>query len=358
MVESDASHSQHVREGIRNFYSELTFHKFLGLAGAIIIGIAIIYLFLPLADALLGGGLLAYTMRPLHNKFENILGSKRGAAAITTVLTASPILTALIYGLGLLLGEVSNLTVQTEAVQQSILTRALAAFHFTPGVLEKIVLILNPYLNRFLASLSETVSNIARWSVILFFMFLTMYYVLTRNFSDIINEYLEKSLMESEKAIFKVFWTSVNRVMRSMLYGHILVSILIGLIAAAGYSLIQVPFPLLLAIITMALALLPLIGAWMVYIPISLMYFMAGDLERGISLLLFGVIFLNLLPDFVIRPRLVGRAAEISDFIVILGFITGTLAFGPMGLIYGPFIMGLGKGLLDGYAQLCQCQIQ
>ena len=70
-------------------------------------------------------------------------------------------------------------------------------------------------------------------------------------------------------------------------------------------------YPLVWGMVIAAFSLLPIIGPRTVYFPMSLYYLLTQDYMTGFFLLLFGVIFLDVIPGNVIRPRLAMKGASI-----------------------------------------------
>ncbi len=68
-------------------------------------------------------------------------------------------------------------------------------------------------------------------------------------------------------------------------------------------------------------------------------------------MIVFGIIFLTLIPDLYIRPKLVARGSEIHPLLFIIGFFGGELIFGLKGVIIGPLILGLAQGIVTLYVK-------
>jgi predicted PurR-regulated permease PerM len=53
--------------------------------------------------------------------------------------------------------------------------------------------------------------------------------------------------------------------------------------------------------------------------------------------------------DNFLRPRLVGKDAEMPDLLILIGTLGGLFLFGPIGFIVGPVVCGLFLTALDIY---------
>jgi predicted PurR-regulated permease PerM len=99
-----------------------------------------------------------------------------------------------------------------------------------------------------------------------------------------------------------------------------------------------VPYPILSGILTGIVALIPILGAWLVYVPVSLFFITQGKILFGLGFLVACFVFISTIPDIVIRPIVVSKQ-DTDTVLLLLGFLMGTLAFGPVGIILGPLIV-------------------
>ncbi|MFB6114757.1 MAG: AI-2E family transporter [Candidatus Nanohalobium sp.] len=100
-------------------------------------------------------------------------------------------------------------------------------------------------------------------------------------------------------------------------------------------------------------ALLPLIAGFMVYGPVSLYYMLvASQPIKGGLILIYGIIFLQIMPEIFLRPYVGSKSLDEHPLIIFLGFIAGPLVLGLKGLILGPLILILTKEFLFNYTNL------
>ena len=103
----------------------------------------------------------------------------------------------------------------------------------------------------------------------------------------------------------------------------------------------------LLGILVGIFALLPVNGPLIVFIVVGIYYLIIGELFRGAALLLYGVAFLGVIYQLYISPKFGKNQSQLHPFIVLLGFVGGLYVMGPIGLLYGPIILGLLKGVSE-----------
>ncbi len=149
---------------------------------------------------------------------------------------------------------------------------------------------------------------------------------------------------ELEQNISKQFKDITN----SVIYGHIAVGVLQGLLTGIGLFIFQVPQALLLTFLAIILSIFPIIGAWLIWIPASVYLLVSGHTGAAIGLFLYGAILVSWI-DNVLRPYIVSRKAKLNSGLVIIGMLGGLIVFGILGLIIGPLIIAYLLILLDAY---------
>ncbi len=138
----------------------------------------------------------------------------------------------------------------------------------------------------------------------------------------------------------KIYIENLNKVYQNLFTGTILTSVAIGILSFIGFVLFGVPNALLLAVITGIFALLPIIGGWGVYVPVALYYLAIGNTYVGLGIWIYGTVFLSLMPDFLIRPYIVGKDGDAHPITVLLAFLVAPLTLGIAGFALGPIIFG------------------
>lgn len=188
---------------------------------------------------------------------------------------------------------------------------------------------------------SAIVSSIPKL-IIQIFVFLAVEFYLFKDYQAI-NEYVT-SLVAKDERIASIF-NCGKTVFKTTVYGYIAAGIVVGLISfpifwALGYS-----YALFLALIVGVAALIPFLGHWLVYIPLTIYSLYTGRyIIAGITLVF--AIVLDLLTLYL-SSKIVGGRLKIHPGIMLLGFIGGSLLLGFKGLILGPLIVGTLKLYLD-----------
>ena len=146
-----------------------------------------------------------------------------------------------------------------------------------------------------------------------------------------------KSLLPFPKDVEKKLFQYSEGITSSVLYGQVVIGIIQGIIAGIGFFIFQVPNPLFLTLLAILAGVLPIIGTALIWLPVAIYLFIAGNTFSTIGVLFFGVISSTV--DNIIRPMIVSRKTSIHSSIVLIGMIGGIFMFGIMGLILGPLIL-------------------
>jgi len=94
---------------------------------------------------------------------------------------------------------------------------------------------------------------------------------------------------------------------------------------------------------------MPVVGAALIYVPLTVMMFAQGHTGKGIAMGIWGFGFIGLV-DNLFRFILNKRLGNIHPLITIFGVIVGVQLFGFIGLIFGPLLISLFILLLRIYS--------
>ena len=92
-----------------------------------------------------------------------------------------------------------------------------------------------------------------------------------------------------------------------------------------------------------------MVGAALIYVPLTIMLFAQGDTGKGIAMALWGFVLIGLV-DNLFRFLLNRRLGNIHPLITIFGVIIGIQLFGFIGLIFGPLLISMFILLLRIYS--------
>jgi predicted PurR-regulated permease PerM len=126
---------------------------------------------------------------------------------------------------------------------------------------------------------------------------------------------------------------------KAVVYGLILTALAQGTLAGLGYWMAGVHAPVLLAVLTAVIALVPF-GAPLVWGSLGVWLLLTGHSAAGLGLLLWGMLVVSWI-DKLVRPMVISSASHVPFLLVMFGVLGGVAAFGLIGLFVGPVVLAI-----------------
>jgi predicted PurR-regulated permease PerM len=136
----------------------------------------------------------------------------------------------------------------------------------------------------------------------------------------------------------KEFLVIMDRGIKSVVTSLLITAIATGLMSIPIFFIFGLPYPLFLALLTGFLTLLPVIGAWLLYLPITGYLFFEEGIVTSVAFLVVCAVFISTVPDILVRP-ITGKTKEVGAIPLLIGFIAGLMVFGVSGIVLGPVII-------------------
>ena len=169
----------------------------------------------------------------------------------------------------------------------------------------------------------------------------SMYFILY--FMLVNGRFMEESLYEYiplKDGNVELIGREVKRVVMSNTIGIPLIAIIQGIVGLIGYLIIGIDGPWLWFVATCIASMMPVVGAALVYVPLTIMLFAQGHTGRGIAMGIWGFGFIGLV-DNLFRFIINKRIGDIHPLITIFGVIAGLQLFGFIGLVFGPLLISM-----------------
>jgi predicted PurR-regulated permease PerM len=137
---------------------------------------------------------------------------------------------------------------------------------------------------------------------------------------------------------------------KSLVLGVFLIALIQGAAMGFFFWLAGLPYVFLLTLLSMLLALIPMVGISWLVIGLAIIAFLTGNWVQGVIILagFYGVV--NWI-DILLRPKLLAEEASINFALFILAIFGGLAWAGMMGLFYGPVLMLLLVTTIEIYAE-------
>lgn len=192
---------------------------------------------------------------------------------------------------------------------------------------------------------TATLTNVGKVALQFLMMLLTMYYL----FKDggPLYESVKSSIpLPGERA--GEMLSHVTDVVRATIYGGLVVAAIQGTLGGLLFWILGLPSPVLWGAVMGFFALIPLLGAFVVYIPAALVLLAGGSYIKAIILLAIGIGLVSQI-DNVLRPMLISGRTQMHPLLLFFSIAGGVSVFGLLGLVLGPVIAALFIALLEVY---------
>ena len=128
-------------------------------------------------------------------------------------------------------------------------------------------------------------------------------------------------------------------------YGTLAVATVQGLLGGLMFWWLGLPAPLLWGVVMALLAVVPVLGAYVVWLPAALFLTIQGHWGKALILTIWGGVVVGTI-DNLLRPVLVGKRLKLHTILAFISVVGGLLVFGASGLILGPVALTITTELL------------
>lgn len=198
--------------------------------------------------------------------------------------------------------------------------------------------------NSLVNSLSNIILNFPTLLLQLTVVLFTFFFVLRDK--DKVMEYV-KSLLPFSKDVEEKLLKHTSGITASLVYGQFVIGIIQGLILGIGFLIFGVPNALLMTLIAIVAGILPIIGPFLVWVPVVIYLFITGNIVSAWGIIIFGIISSSI--DNFLRPLIISKKTKINSAILLISMVGGLFFFGILGLLLGPLIISYLLILLEIY---------
>jgi predicted PurR-regulated permease PerM len=139
--------------------------------------------------------------------------------------------------------------------------------------------------------------------------------------------------------------TRVSDTVYATTWGTVVVAAVQGLLGGLMFWWLGLPAPLLWGTVMALLAIIPVLGAFVVWVPAAVFLALDGSWGKAIILALWGGVVVALV-DNLLYPVLVGNRMRLHTLAVFIAIVGGLSLFGAYGLVLGPAALAAAVELL------------
>jgi predicted PurR-regulated permease PerM len=192
---------------------------------------------------------------------------------------------------------------------------------------------------------SAGLANVGKVVLQFLMMLLTMYY-LFKDGAPLIENVRLSIPLPGKRA--EEMLSHVTDVVRATIYGGLVVAAIQGTLGGLLFWAVGLPSPVLWGAVMAFFALIPLLGAFVVYIPAAVVLFAGGSYIKALVLLGVGIGLVSQI-DNILRPMLISGKTQMHPLLLFFSIAGGVSVFGLLGLVLGPVIAAIFIALLEVY---------
>ena len=313
------------------------------LLGGSIIG----WLVWPFFPGLVLATVLATLVLPLHKRMAPRIG-RPGLAAVVTMTGVVLLLLLPLSGLAFLVGTEAVSALRwlttgpgfgntTEGVQGA-LRAAATRFGANPDtaitlVTEQLQPLAEALMGRTLSILSGIPGIMLQLGVALFALF----YLLRDADAFLV---ALRRMIPLDPSRTDALLTRAKDITEAIVYGTVVVAVVQGVMGGMAFRVVGLPAATLWGAIMGVLALIPMIGPPLVWIPAAVYLVVTGSVVQALVLAAFGALVIGTV-DNLLRSIFVGSRAHVHSLVVFLSVLGGVVVFGVAGVVMGPVLFAL-----------------
>lgn len=310
----------------------------LGVAG--IAGILLCALIAwPFLGALTWALTLAILVLPLHRRIERIVRHRNIAALLSTAIVIVVVVVPAVFVVERLITEAAT---GLQALQARVENGELQALIDSRPSLAPV----GNWIDRqvdlpsMMAAIATWLSNIGATfvkgsflqGIEVFITFYLLFYFLRdrKAAKNKIITWLPMASAEAELLLLRVAET-----VHATVYGTLAVAAVQGCLGGLMFWALGLPTPLLWGLVMGLLSIVPVLGAFIIWIPAAFLLVLEGSWARALILAAWGGIVVGGI-DNVLRPMFVGTRLRLHTIPAFISIIGGLMLFGAPGFILGP----------------------
>ena len=308
----------------------------------------------PFYGAVLWGTVMAIVFAPLYRRLSRSMRQSRNLAALATVaIILLLVILPLSPTAALLLQEASGVYGRIQSGELNFGRYFHQVFNGLPtwaanlldrlglrnlGSVQEQVSTALGRASQFLAAQALNLGQNTFDFIVSLFVMLYLLFFLLRDGDELSRRIRDAIPLRAEqrRALFSTFTTTI----RATVKGSVIVAAVQGALGGLIFWMLGIHASFLWAVVMAILALLPAVGAALVWLPVALYLLATGAVWQAIILVAYGMLVIGL-ADNILRPILVGKDTSMPDWVVLIATLGGIAIFGVNGFVIGPVIAAM-----------------
>lgn len=314
-----------------------------------VVSVIAVFIVVPFFEYVIAAVILAYVLFPVHVRLEEYVGGLASAIALIAGSLVA-VIVPLAYIVWVLLGDLRDIaggesTIDTARIEATLSELLGGEVDF--DLAEALSLAGQQLVEILFGGFTGVVTFTLQASLGLALMLFLVYYVLQEG-----EEFVAwvRDLIPLPPAVTEDLVVKIDATTRGVVFGHIIVAVLQAILAGAGLWLVGIPNVVFWTFVMAVLALLPLIGAFLVWGPAAAYLYVVDEVTAAVFLLVYSVTVVSLFDNYA-RPILIDQQASLNPAVILVGVLGGVYSIGFTGLFVGPVVIGVLAATLETFRE-------
>jgi predicted PurR-regulated permease PerM len=309
----------------------------------------------PFVNVILWAAVLAVVFYPLHQKIRQRVASPSGAAAVSTLAVIVLILAPVTFITIAVVRELSGAAQSLQAGVQHLSWSTIPGLGWVLDRLHGYVDIDPVRAQQFVAERLQTWGTALAGSTLVMvggavgavvqtlLVVFTMFYM----FRD--GERIRHGVYDMlplERVQMQDITVRTRDVIAATIYGVLVIAAIQGTLGTIIFTILGLPSPLLWGVVMFFLSMIPMAGAFLVWVPAAIYLAITGAYVKAIVLVGWGILVIGSIDNFL-SPRLVGKRARLHELLIFFAVLGGLEVFGVLGLVLGPVVVAVTLALVE-----------
>jgi predicted PurR-regulated permease PerM len=195
---------------------------------------------------------------------------------------------------------------------------------------------LGPWVPSVVVGSAWTVAGLLMTLFILFFFFRDSGPAL-----DMLRSLIPLSRREADEVFGRITDT-----IHASIYGQVAVALVQGILGGCMFWILGLPAPVFWGFVMALLALVPMLGTFLVWGPAAIFLALGGQWGKAIVLVAWGAVAIGFI-DNLLYPFLVRKRMRLHTLLVFFAILGGISLVGAAGVVVGPLILSVTDALID-----------
>ena len=290
------------------------------------------------------GSILVY---PLFKLINRLTRSKTAASSVSILVLLAIFVAPLIFITYEMYKELTELLfILKNNYNADFVNKIVSSVNNLPGAAD-IISGLNETLQStasyFASQTFFLIKNMIWFLIEIFVVLITIFFVL-RDSSSLLEK--THSLSPFKKEETDHLLNKIKDTIYATVFGVVIVAMVQGLLGGIGFAIIGLQSPVLWGCAMALLAMIPFLGAPVVWFPAFAALLIQGQTMSAVFLFIWGAFVVGLI-DNVLRPLIIGGKARLHPLLVFFSAFGGIILLGPVGIFFGPIILSITLVLAD-----------